>query len=333
MLKRYDTEYNSLFGAKVSILKNTIASIGANLEYAIFDKTACVDCPKNTGCKTLFLDFQNSICEDLDCYNKKYVDFAIEKLEEVRKRNPDFFIIDNYYINHPDHGAMSMLADEIRKRGFKIKVMGDYLYKPATCKTTWDNSDDNITCWEMSWKNGEFKGQRTQLNNSNNSYQPREYKDDWYLDNLAREMVNRIAEKQREVAYTRIRQKVSDKGSYMTVMTRAVLTLLVQYADDDIKFEGLVGEMETSSAADKIESMDQVAVRDAIAYFMTYLYADTETDDRFFKKDFSAEFENTYQEAYDLLIDEAKGYWHNYKSLTKEMVEKDIKDRQAKYKK
>ena len=154
--ERYNGGYNDLSGKPVRDLKVAIASLGLKLEGVPFDTSACENCQKNSGCASLFLDMKESVCEDRDCFAKKYVDAVYPKFKELRKRNPEFVILDNFALNHLQTEADIKLLEKLREEGFNFKKEEGYNYDRANESSSQRFNIDNkdVVAFDFSYAYG-----------------------------------------------------------------------------------------------------------------------------------------------------------------------------------
>lgn len=331
LLTKYESTYGSLKGATIRDLRYAIASMGTSLARAYFDTSKCAECPKNTACASLFLDMREAVCEDAKCYREKTVSYVVGQFEAVARRNPDFFILDekNIYLSDDD----KIICDKLKDLGFRFdKGKGDpNAYRDVKRKTKFDISDPTIAGFSFGWK-GFFGPERTEeeIKASSNSYS-KPWKNDWYLDRMANNREEKMAEIRMEI----VRQGINEMPDHAVVVSsaaddynKAVLAYLVGLAGTGVKFGNLTGGMDVKEAVTVMETMDSSFIRGAIVKF---LFCNDDFDEASeldcVKNMFTHLFEGIDDEARKRFMDSARENWHGYGEVTDEMIEEDLASR------
>jgi len=315
--KHYSTKNNwdSLIGKPVKELKKTIAGVGKNLQYAPFNTSACANCPKNTGCASLFLDMEESICQDSECYAEKLCEFAIPLFEKVRERKPEFFIVKSW--NIPKVGPYKKLLDELLSRGFKVESVDYTKRRTSSSDQIFDISNDAVNAFDFDYYKFQIVEDRepivTEAKPSKNNYS---------LDYLANHRQEKIKNYQLKIAFDRISKEDKVDNIDSSNLTNALLCLLAEIEG----YEFINADADSSEKiADHIEKMSEDEKKHSILRYI--IESREDFDPRFIKSMLPSYFEGVEVEAENKYIAEAKGYWYNYDNVTDEMVEADLAER------
>lgn len=330
--ERYNGGYNDLSGKPIRDLKIAIACLGLKLEGVPFDTSACENCQKNSGCASLFLDMKESVCEDRDCFAKKYVDAVYPKFEELRKRNPEFVILDNYALNHLQTEADIKLLEKLREEGFNFKKAESWDYEKAyetSSSDRFDISNKDIVAFGFAYCTGMLVPKKETVESRSKS--PTPWKNEYWLNKMAEER----EEFTRKFTADVMRERISAIGEselpnhiVPTFLNQLVLAYL--FTVSGVEKFGFNSGMSASEAADRIDSMSDEEVQAAILSFIVNddnSVDDIDIDPRFFKEMFPELCDNLRESAERKFLDETKTFWHDYGEVSDEMIENDLKER------
>lgn len=330
LLPRYSNirDWNSLVGKTVNDLKRAVRDLGYDLSRAHFNTEKCKTCTRNTACGSLFLDMTDSICEDADCFRANEAAAIVENFEAARKRNPDFFICDDG--NLPTRQSSDLMEAQIYKilveRGFKFQKADANAYENVSGPGgKYDSSDESILGFSFGWK-GFFGPLRK-------APEATPYKNDYWLDDYAKNRDSRLEEYKAEIANERL-EDISDQdlrvNAHIDLMKamRVGLMALVQNAYTTTQAFGIKGDMEDDEAYELIANLDMVELAAALAKFAAIELSDSDCPE--VRKIFPEQFEGNDAAAHKKFMDSARRCWVNYGEVTDEMIEEDLKQRAGK---
>jgi len=325
--ERYNGGWNDLSGKTVNELKSAITTEGMRLADAVFDTSACAECPKNAGCASLFLEMSEAVCMDTDCYASKFVEEVYPKFEQVRKRNPDFFIMEDWDLKNAKGPWNVKLIEKLRQEGFKF-ISGEsaYDYEPVNKggeKNRYNIDNPDITAYTFGYYG--FLGPEKERE-SGNSPAPAPWKSDYNLDRMAKERELHMDIARQVVAEERIdnmgdAELLNNDNISVSDVMRAALVLLLNKYDSDSTCFGLEGDMENMEEAIDTLTPDQLTAAAA------KLLAVSLEDCTYTKRMFPEQYSNLEDEAKKKFYDNARRCWHGYDEVTNEMIEEDLKSR------
>lgn len=325
--ERYNGGYNDLSGKPVRDLKFAIANLGLDLSKAIFDTSACENCPKNSGCASLFLDMKESVCQDADCFANKYVDKVYPNFEKIRKRNPDFFILENYSLEHLSSLPEIKLVEKLRKEEFVFKKMNSWEYESANNSHAARFNIDNAGIIGFSFDYG-YGMIVPREKSADNMTEHKPWKNDWGLNRLAEEREERTCGFMNEALRERISAiDESELPNHVIPTFLNQLILAYLFSACDVEKFGFSSSMSPGEAADRIESMSEEEIQAAILGFIVDDDQLDEFDPRFLERMFPELSDDLRELAERKFLDEAKSNWCNYGEVTDEMIENDLKER------
>ena len=334
----YNPKVYNLGGQSVNMLKQEIVHRSYSLKNARFDTSACKNCLSNTACDALFLDMVDARCEDDKCFAEKTTAAMMVLFEKARELNPDFVIIDDWSIQHPQ-GMDVELVKELKRRGFKIAGDSwDYdRFVPEKGKTMVQDlafiEENRPSAYAFGYS-PEFLGAKKEKK----AAKQEQYKDDWWLDRYAENYDENVEEIRNRMIEQEITDIKDDELLEMHCLPRyvlsAVLTYLVQEADEDMKAFGLEGSMDMKKMDNLILHMDEPQLRRAVAKFLVTPVMESGNDNSYFMEIFQKQYEQDYgrkirREVYNL----CKKNWHGYGEVTEKMVMDDLKERRARVRK
>ena len=324
MVSRYEDNagYYSLLGKTTAELRTAIKSSGNLLSTAPFDTSLCKSCPKNTECGSVFLDTEEAVCEDADCFNGKIVEEYMPRFEEARRRNPEFFICDDWNLKHLNVVWEEMLADRLREAGFSFKGYDAWKCDaPQGAKRKYEIGSGDVTCF--SFAEG-FRG--PERKRDGNSPSSNKWKSEWTLDSMANHREDKLQEMMDDIASERIaglpvEEMAEAQNSPVELFKAALLSIVEAWPDYDVEEFGLKGDMD--NAADVIDALNPLQLGMALAKYIAMV----SVDKTFIRRMFPQQFEITAEEARARFMEEARGCWHGYDEVTDEMIEEDLAKR------
>lgn len=323
----YDTKgYYNLLGRSFNELKNAAARMCHQIRIAMFDNSGCARCPKNTACDALFTEFTDATCEDPECWNRKTLVYALEQFEIARERYPEFFVLEPGRLTDP---LDIKLADALKERGFKFVKGNSYDYERAANGSKYIASDASIIGFSFDWMG--FFVKKT-VRAGGNSSQVTRYKEEWCLNNLAREMGDEIDGNKIQIALDRIealpsKQRTDNYQKEGWNLIRHILLCLVEATGEE--FCGLSPEMDGAELFNRVNEMSAAEVADALTLYASRM--DCPDEDRtYLRSVFPEEFKGNEQKAEQMFWDDVRECWHGYGDLTDEMIREDIEKRKNK---
>ena len=323
LLARYGCGgYYELSHSTVEELRRAIRDSGARLSTARFDTTLCKSCAKNTACGSVFLD-PEAICEDKACFNRNTAAWAAEQFETVRRRNPDFFIIEEKNTTHLND-VEKVLFLELKRRGFRfVSDINDNQYASASIKHRYDVSDESITGFSFGWK-GFLCARQAESESAT-----KKWINDFSLNRMACGYEQEIRERQSEYIRDRI-LALSDeelKEMHFPNLLDAVLVYLVSECyDEDIAFGELKGKMAIADVCDVMEQGFSDTVP-AIARFLAGAGVEWDTGLKYLLKDFHNIEEGTLEKATEMFYDDCRACFHGYGYLSNEEIDEELNAR------
>lgn len=327
--KYYCGDYYDMSNKPVSALESTVKSTCIELSHQYIDTDGCKGCYYNTATGAIFQDMCVEKCMNMECFAKKYVDAVYPFLEEARRANPDLFILVDKY-RRPQTTYDLELEKKLKDEGFEFREANSYEYTLGDKKNKFDHQG-KAACFVFGYEG--FMFERTDAVDGNSSQAKRKYKNEWQLDQLAKDPEGAKDEIRRKIVEEDI-DKISDDALMATPrrnvdnVLRATLYYLLQGMNTALTVFGLeTGHIDNDDMVQRIEQMRMPELCAAIAALVTSdtLYMDYSTTlvERLFPEEFNVEADRI-ERAY---LDKCRQQWYNYDDLTDEMIKADLEER------
>jgi len=322
--ERYSGGYSDLSGKSVKELRFAISNLGMSLKGALFNTDACINCPKNAGCASLFLDINKATCTDVECYSQKFLDVVYPKFEKVRQDNPDFFICDNWDLSRINSPWEKKLLEKLRKEGFKF-VKGE-IYDRKRLNESRDerfNIDHPEICaFDFRW-NG-FLGPKEERK-PNNCAQHK-WKSDYTLNNLANTREEYTKELANEIAFDSIfNADLTCKVVSVESLLRAMLLYMIPNDDNEETAArlGINDVHDVEEVRTAVNAMSPHKVNITVAQLFSQVI-DGSYDVTIMQQIFPEAFEGVQEKAEKEFMEKARNCWNGYDEVTDEMIEEDL---------